>query len=251
MTGFTQAIRGLVRRLIPQPVRAFRLRVLATHSVSVSQAGQDAWVYGPVFNGKRAGYFVDIGAHDGMYLNNTFLLERRFGWTGLCIEPNPISFTKLVALRRATCLNVCLDGAVGTVDFSLDDLMGGIVADDTDNRRVDPANEVVTLPTTTLLQVLDEHQAPQTIDYLSLDVEGAEERILLNFDFTSYRFRCLTIERPSARLQATLEQAGYRLVAQIPGLDHFYVHESFEADYHRNTLNFHGRSKYCFGIRRR
>ena len=38
-------------------------------------------------NRKRNGIFLDIGAHDGGSLSNTFFFECNRNWTGLCIEP--------------------------------------------------------------------------------------------------------------------------------------------------------------------
>jgi hypothetical protein len=58
--------------------------------------------------------------------------------------------------------------------------MGGIVDRDVDNKESDTRNnKVIKLKTTTLISVLEDHHAPSIIDYLSIDVEGAEERILL------------------------------------------------------------------------
>ena len=41
------------------------------------------------------------------------------------------------------------------------------------------------------------HHAPACIDYMSADIEGAEDMALLGFDFDQYVFRCMTIERTS------------------------------------------------------
>ena len=67
----------------------------------------------------------------------------------------------------------------------------------TDEDRTD---NLITLPTKTLEQILDQINAPDVIDYLSIDVEGAEERILGRFPFDRYTFTTITIERPSASL---------------------------------------------------
>lgn len=53
----------------------------------------------------RNGYFVDLGAYDGIYLSNTYLLERRYEWNGICIEANPATFMSLRSNRRAKCVN--------------------------------------------------------------------------------------------------------------------------------------------------
>jgi len=83
--------------------------------LGTSQAGQDYWVYGEVFNEKRNGFFLDIGAHDGIYLSNTLLLEKRYGWNGICIEGNPDTFVDLQQNRQAVCINTCVDRIEGTV----------------------------------------------------------------------------------------------------------------------------------------
>lgn len=63
--------------------------------LSTAQAGQDYWVYGETFNEKTNGYFVDLGAHNGCHLSNTYLLEGRYNWNGICIEANPKTFEQL------------------------------------------------------------------------------------------------------------------------------------------------------------
>ena len=70
------------------------------------------------------------------------------------------------------------------------------------------------------------------------DVEGAEERVLSGFDFDRYRFRCMTIERPSVALREVMAHFGYRLVKELPGLDAFFIHEDFLAEYTNNALHF-------------
>jgi DNA-directed RNA polymerase subunit E'/Rpb7 len=57
----------------------FRLPDYWKEALSYSQAGQDVWVYGEVFNQSRCGFFVDLGAFDGVFLSNTYLLEKDMG----------------------------------------------------------------------------------------------------------------------------------------------------------------------------
>ena len=49
---------------------------------------QDQWAVKEVFNFKKDGFFLDLAAADGLHQNNTFFLEKRLGWNGICIEPN-------------------------------------------------------------------------------------------------------------------------------------------------------------------
>jgi hypothetical protein len=50
-----------------------------------SQAGQDQFIIN-VLNGKRNGYFLEIGSNHPSYINNTYKLEKEYDWTGLMVE---------------------------------------------------------------------------------------------------------------------------------------------------------------------
>jgi FkbM family methyltransferase len=223
-----------MKKLLPPALRSAIKRKLRDRSVHLSQAGQDRWVFGEVFDEKRNGYFVDIGAHDGVELSNSYLLEKNYEWQGICIEANPDSFAKLKRDRTAICVNVCLDEKPGTVQFSKNGMHGGIVG-----ATDEELGEIVTLQAMTLDQVLEQHKAPQNIDYLSVDVEGAEDRVFAGFDLTKRNVTCLTVERPSQHLRGLLSSHGFMLIKEIPGLDCFYLHESHKDQYLQSVLSFH------------
>lgn len=233
-------------RALPWKLQVPLTRMLSRNSWSLSQAGQDYWVFGEVFNERRGGYFLDVGAHDGLTISNTYLLEKRYGWTGLCVEANPSTFRKLAGNRRAKCLNVCLDRDEGEVEFALRDVLGGIVDPTLDNRASDMNGSIIRVKTVPLQKLLKEHAAPQVIDYLSIDIEGAEERVLGSFDFTAYRFNCITIERPSPALRALLDRHEYTLIKEIHGLDCFYVRREFLNEHKRNLFAFYEKRHVAF-----
>ena len=60
-----------------------------------SQKGQDEWVIKDIFNFKKNGYFIDLAASNGMNGNNTYIMETKLNWKGICIEPNPTYFERL------------------------------------------------------------------------------------------------------------------------------------------------------------
>ena len=234
-------IRKLLLPVIPKPIlhmyRSFRCQRKKT----LSQFGQDFWVFGEAFNGKQNGYFLEVGAAEGTVLSNTFLLEKKFGWRGICIEANPLLFQELADIRKSTCLNVCIDNQEGTVDYLLDGFLSGIIDASMDNRLENVEKEdarVIKVKTRDLFSILEEQKAPQVIDYFSIDVEGAETRILSEFPFDKYRFNCITMERPTKELRNILKQKGYVLIKEIPDLDAFYIHESFRTHYYQNMIAF-------------
>ena len=78
--------------------------------------------------------------------------------------------------------------------------------------------------TKSLVSILKNYNAPKIIDYLSLDVEGAEFDVLKNFNFTDYKFLSMTIERPSKELNDLLFRNNYVFVKNYK-VDTFYVHK--------------------------
>ena len=201
----------------------------------IGQKGQDEWVIDTIFKYKTDGYFVDLAASDGIKINNTLLLERQLNWNGICIEPNPQYYKKLKKNRSCNITDIVVDKDNDTeINFRIDNgELGGIVDNDTDNNekyRGDQLKKakILKLKTKTLEYILDYFHAPKIIDYLSLDVEGAEERILSNFPFDKYTFLTMTIERPTPELEKILFDNDYIFVMKSKKKknDTFYVHKS-------------------------
>ena len=59
-----------------------RAKLIKLSTISNSQLGQDLFVLDKL-NFKSNGFFVEFGACDGKLLSNTFLLEKKFNWTGI------------------------------------------------------------------------------------------------------------------------------------------------------------------------
>ena len=82
--------------------------------------------------------------------------------------------------------------------------------------------------TVPLLDVLREVNAPRVIDYLSLDVEGMEDAVLLDFPLNEYLFLAITVERPSATLRAFLVAANYTFVHEHGWFgDQLWLHRTY------------------------
>ena len=203
----------------------------------LSEKGQDKWIIEDVFPLKESGFFLEIGAMDGFTGSNTFILEKSYNWAGICVEPNPALYKTLVARRGCTCVSDCVDRFAGNVDFYYRGSCGGIVTSGTDNdpdvRCGEISNayrdgKIEPTETITLVELLEKYNAPKSIEYFSLDIEGAEERILDNFPFDQYVFLALTVERPSMKLNAVLADNDYVFVKNS-FYDSFYVHRSIES----------------------
>jgi FkbM family methyltransferase len=144
---------------------------------------QDRWVIDDS-NLLRGGYFVEIGAYDGIKHSNTLTLERELGWKGMLVEANPDLFS-FVQANRPLCDCRCV--AVGPVttrsmQFLANGMWGGLTQHLPDQWRREAecrhAKEVW-VEVKSLADLLV--NTPERIDYLSLDIEGAELAVLRRY----------------------------------------------------------------------
>lgn len=187
-----------------------------------SQLRQD-FLISQLLRGKRGGYFVDLAANDAIRISNTFALEANFGWMGLAIEPNPVYWSGL-AYRNCAVIGAVVGNTTGAqLRFKFPKRAaptGGLVGNDFDNKvdlesKSSNNQEAQTRYSVALGDILDRFNAPSVIDYLSLDVEGAETFVLESFPFERYRFNLLTVERADTRLRELLARQGYKQLKQL------------------------------------
>ena len=201
-----------------------------------SQSNQDMIAL-ELLQNKRQGYFVELAANHPTELSNTYLLERDYDWNGLCIEPNWQYWNALASIRKCTVIGAVGGGTVSEViKFRFHPFkrfigaFGGIVGDNFDNKE-NPKDENKELIeesryTVALAEIFDTFGAPSVIDYLSLDVEGAEDLIMTPFPFDKYTFRVLNVERPSKTLRELLESHGYIYLKSDRYGDTIWKHKS-------------------------
>jgi len=189
---------------------------------SVSQLGQDLWVLEKT-NFKRNGFFVEFGATDGVLLSNSYLLEKEFGWSGICAEPNPKFYKKLQTTRDCTVSNECIGAITGEkVNFVFAQEYGGMQKHMDDDSHKDKRQayleqgQEMELETISLHDFLVKHNAPKEIDYLSIDTEGSEYEILKSFPFKLWDIKLLTIEHNYTTnrkiIRELMEKSGYQCI---------------------------------------
>eukprot|EP00164_Ancoracysta_twista_P002970 GFYU01003957.1.p1 GENE.GFYU01003957.1~~GFYU01003957.1.p1 ORF type:complete len:335 (-),score=52.34 GFYU01003957.1:118-1122(-) len=225
-----EEISQLLAQLFAKWVHA-RGRLPPEPRVQSSQLGQDTWVL-ETLKAKTGGYFVDIGAGDGVLINNTHRLEVQYGWTGIAVEPSR-QFDALQRNRQCVCVKECLSDVVETVTF-LEDYEHGEHNQFSGIQKYFDAHQVagqtVEMRTKPLVDVLREHGAPHVIDFLSIDTEGSELVILSQFPFDQYRFHTIAVEHNYAepkrtQMLALLKRHGYERVV-CAQWDDWFAHSS-------------------------
>jgi FkbM family methyltransferase len=186
------------------------------------------------FQGQQHGFFIDIGANHPVHGSTTQLLVDR-GWSGINVEPHPM-FAAAFARHRPNDVNlaVAVSDAPGAIEFFF-------VADDPALTTLDPGLgrryreqgrqvERKSVPCLTLAQICETHVGARRIDFVSIDVEGAEERVLAGADFVRWRPRLLMLEavepyttvQTHGRWEHLILAHGYAC-ALFDGINRFYV----------------------------
>lgn len=207
-------------------------QLLRSSSPYFSQAGQDRYLDEHVFERKRNGVFVEIGAYDGVTGSNCLFFEAMRDWSGLIVEPSPVQFHAMTEFRRSAYVQAAIGPEEDIMDFihvtqgytqmsglseTYDDAILGSVRNNPHHQE-----EIVKVSTRRLDKLLREHDILQ-VDYCSLDVEGAELLILSSFPFDAFDISVWTIENTTrtGEIQDLLESNGYRLLTVI-GCDEVY-----------------------------
>ncbi len=157
--------------------------------VFYSQVGEDMTVYESFFEKPQIknGFFVELGAFDGLNLSNTKFFEDYLGWTGVLIEPVPEQFAKLKQNRpHCILVNAAVSRIDGEVDFLGNDGTAGMpstmAGSFKDVWHDDDKESVYKVPSMPFSKILHQNNV-KAIDFLSLDVEGGEFEVLDTFDW--------------------------------------------------------------------
>jgi FkbM family methyltransferase len=196
-----------------------------------SQFEQDKFVHETYFKNKNKGYFVDIGAHDGVTFSNSKFFEE-LGWDGVCVEPNPKIFKILINNRKCNCVKKAITNNTKTAQFFQitdgPDMLSGLVDEFTDKSIVRIHHELESSPESfDYIDVecdLFENIVQNTkIDFLSLDTEGSELKILQTIDFDKFNIDVITVENNDYddKFFNYITPKGYQFITKL-GCDEVY-----------------------------
>lgn len=187
------------------------------------------------------GFFVELGANDGVTQSNSFYFELSRNWTGILIEPSPHNFLlckKQRSPQNSIYCNACVsfDYDQKYVDIEYVNLMSiskNLQLDLSDKEEhVNSGKQFLAENETVftfgsiarpLNDLLMESNAPNLIDFLSLDVEGAELEVLKGIDFKCYNFKYMLIEiRDFKPVEKFLNKQNYQFVEKLSEHDYLF-----------------------------
>jgi len=220
-----------------------------SRSSKYSQYEQDKFV-DIYFKKKDNGFFLDIGAHDGISFSNSYFFEKERGWSGICIEPNPDVFVLLNKNRLSRNYKVCISDTEGSVVFrkivGYSEMLSGIL-EFMDQKHIDRINDECAEYNSTFedikvesrnLNAILKSDNIKHIDYLSIDTEGAESKIIKSIDLDEINIEFLTVENndSSDELRLYLKGKGYECIKSFT--DDFFIKTNRSLLYFRLQVFF-------------
>jgi FkbM family methyltransferase len=196
--------RSYQARRIRRPVR----QPSAANIAYYSEYGEDQWI-AEHLRLPASGFFVDIGAGDGVSGSNSLFFER-LGWDGLLIEPDARNHSTIRRSRRAPLVD-CAVGLDHERAFYLHScpVLSGFLRTE---------GHAISVRTASLADVLEEHRVTR-IDLLSIDTEGTELEVWQSFSAAKYSPRIVIAEwmtfgiaKDENELREAIENDGYRLL---------------------------------------
>ncbi|MFL5730839.1 MAG: FkbM family methyltransferase [Cytophagaceae bacterium] len=207
--------------------------------LSYSQQGEDLAI-GRYFGDKQKGFFVDVGAFQPIKYSNTYAFYKK-GWRGINIEPNPDHFDMFRQIRPADInLNIGISEEPGKLQYYMfnEPALNTFEQKHAEEWASHPDFSICEkkiVDTYTLKSVLEKYlPAGQKIDFMSVDVEGFDLKVLKSNDWKKFRPELLLVEESisgtdnfkNSEILPYLSETGYRIWSVSGGTVLFKDHRS-------------------------
>ena len=200
-----------------------------------SQYKQDQFLNENFFKNKKNGIFVDIGAYDGIEGSNSYFFEKHLEWKGLCVEPIPSVFNKLIKNRNCFCEQVAAWKENEIKKFKIiegySEMLSGLIDsyEDEHKKRIDLEIEAFNQKSIEIeIQCIDINLLLlkydlYNIDFLSIDIEGSEIEILKKLDFSKFKIEYISVENNynNSEIREILKKANFELIDRL-NIDDIY-----------------------------
>lgn len=168
----------------------------------------------------KNGFYVDIGANDGVNQSTTWYFEKKLKWRGILIEPLPHVYKELIQNRSDknyffNCAAVSKDYKKKKIELSFnnDSLTAKIKSLEIDDKN----KQTIKVKALTIKEIFNKTK-PNTkfIDFFSLDVEGAELEVLNGIDFKKNIIKFFLIETSNFKqLNSFMSKKKFKFVKRL------------------------------------
>ncbi len=211
-------IKTILKKILPPAVVTYIKDTRGIWIKSFSQEGEDMILrnlFAKKINLRQSGFYVDVGAHDPFLFSNTCFFYR-LGWRGINIDAMPGSMQRFERIRKR---DINLEEAVASKSSSLTFYAFNEPALNTFSTEL--AEERLKLPkykltmkaniqTRTLESILGSSLPKnQSIDFLTVDVEGLDLDVLKSNNWQKYRPTVVLAESYSRRMDDILTDPIY------------------------------------------
>lgn len=184
-------IRNLIKRIRIRLMKNYNAPASYVQGVPLYAQGREDVYLLRLFGKNFKGFYVDVGANNGVLVSNTYSLYR-LGWRGICLEPNPDAFAGLKKIRGE---DVCLNLGAGAEPGELQLTWKTGLTEGSTLQSVDASGRrSAVVEIKPLTDILRESNAPVKFDVLSIDVEGVELEVMKGLDWSIYRPHLIILE---------------------------------------------------------
>jgi len=219
-------VKKILKKILPNKIKHWlfninNLYITKYRDYYWSQEGEDI-ILRRIFENKKSGFYVDIGAHHPYRFSSTYYFYRK-GWRGINIDANPKSIELFEKFRKRDInLNLAIglnkrimkyymfnEPALNTFDEFLAKQRSNI-----DVYKIIAMKEVEVYQ---LKDVLGQFLPKgQEIDFMNIDVEGLDFEVIKSNDWNKYRPRVLLVEiLPAHKVEELRENEIYKYLKDI------------------------------------
>ena len=146
---------------------------------------------------KDNGFYIDVGAGHPIADNVSFWFYER-GWRGICVEPQQDLAKLYPHIRpRDTVFDGLVGRTSGVADFHMVDRLHGfsttVKSHAEGAQQFGASHRTVRMPIITMAELCERHGVGE-IDFLKIDVEGAEADVLMGNDWKRFRPKVIVAE---------------------------------------------------------
>lgn len=231
----TERIKKLIIRITPvkllkiyqEPIKKYYVRKDPFSTLSYSQEGEDL-ILRRIFEGKKDGFYVDVGAHHPKRFSNTYLFYE-MGWRGINIDATPGSMKEFDRLRpKDVNLEKAISDKKQFADYFIfnEPALNTFSIEEAKKKNGSGGYEIIEklrIETFRLSEILEDYLKPgQKIDFLNIDVEGLDFQVLKSLNWSNQKPHVILIESlgfdfktiHSNELYQFLIEKSYSLVAK-------------------------------------